>query len=164
MLLSFIGRSIFLPWLTCQVECSAESILGNWIDGSESKKLDSAVKGLSIDRCGLEVENDCLTLIRLKLNVGATFRLDIARWTTPGDGPQTASDYCLSNISSSVMSKSCIEAILFTLMSGRRLLWNFRFARVVLKGFLEVLSSYKLSSTLNLLMFIDAWLSSFNSV
>ena len=79
MLLSFIGRSTFLPLLTCQVECSAESILGNWIDGSESKKLDSAVKGLSIDRCGLDVENDCLTLILLKLNVGATFRLAIAR-------------------------------------------------------------------------------------
>ena len=71
------------------MECSAESILGNWIDGSESKKLDSAVTGLSNGINDLDVEYDYLTLILLKLKLGSFLFLVIARDTTPGDGPQT---------------------------------------------------------------------------
>ena len=79
MLFSFMGSRILRPALTWTLECSAESIPGNCKEGSESRKLDSAVTGLSTGIIDLEVEKDCLTEILLKLNAGATRRREMAR-------------------------------------------------------------------------------------
>ena len=101
-----------------------EFIRGKCID-SESKKLDSAVKGFSIGIFDRDVDIDCLILFLLKLNVGETLCLDIAKGNTPGDGPQTLSDLFKAITSSSDMNSSFTEALLLTLISGKRLLWYF---------------------------------------
>ena len=83
------------------------------------------MKGFSIGTIDRDVDIDCLILFLLKLNVGETLCLEIAKGNTPGDGPQTLSDLFRAITSSSDMKSSFKEALLLTLISGKRLLWCF---------------------------------------
>ena len=93
---------------------SAESILGKLTTDYPNSKLDSAVNGFS----ALFVEIDYRIETLLKLKDGASLYLDIARGSTPGDGPLFCIVLLCMSASSSERKRALTDSMFRTFMSG----------------------------------------------